>query len=160
MVPSFSKVTHLDSWMPHCNANVLSACADPNHEDWINWIRPAFRPHPDIEGLNESGHIKFKSIGVKLGVAMTAMLKSAGDTASDLYLDVNRTANRYVRTEGKLIKGRQIIAMMYESFRTRDRLDMIVSLDYLMKLQYQGDQRMSMFNQTWLEVIDRIRMFL
>ena len=146
--------------MPHCNANVLSACADPNHEDWINWIRPAFRPHPDIEGLNESGHIKFKSIGVKLGVAMTAMLKSAGDTASDLYLDVNRTANRYVRTEGKLIKGRQIIAMMYESFRTRDRLDMIVSLDYLMKLQYQGDQRMSMFNQTWLEVIDRIRMFL
>ena len=94
---------------------------------------------------------------MKLGVAMTAMLKSAGDTASDLYLDVSRTANRYVRTDGKLIKGRQIIAMMYESFRTWDRFDMIVTLDYLIKLQYQGDQKMSMFKQTWLEVIERMR---
>ncbi|CAE7818557.1 unnamed protein product, partial [Symbiodinium microadriaticum] len=29
------RVTHLDSWMSHCIANVLSACADPNHEEWI-----------------------------------------------------------------------------------------------------------------------------
>ena len=47
---------------------------------------------PDIEGMNESGHIRFKSIDVKLGVAMTAMLKSAGDNAADLYLDANRKA--------------------------------------------------------------------
>ena len=38
--------------------------------------------------------------------------------------------------------------MMYESFRTRDRLDMIITLEYLIKLQYQGDQRMSVFKQT------------
>ena len=52
---------------------------------------------------------------------MTAMLKSAGGNAADLYLDVNRKANRYVRTESKLMKGKQAVAMMYESFRTRDR---------------------------------------
>ncbi|OLP76318.1 hypothetical protein AK812_SmicGene43762 [Symbiodinium microadriaticum] len=39
----------------------------PNHEGWISWIHAAFRPDPDIEGMNESGHIKFKSIDVKLG---------------------------------------------------------------------------------------------
>ena len=107
--------------------------------------------------MNESGRVKFKSIDVKLGVAMTAMLKSAGDNAADLYLDVNRKANHYVRTSGKLIKGKQIIAMMYESFRMRDRQDMFVSLDYLIKLQYQGDQKMNSFKQTWLEVTDRMR---
>ena len=93
--------------MSHCTANVLNACADPNHEGWISWIHAAFRPNPDIEGMNESGHIKFKSIDVKLGVAMTAILKSAGDTASAL-------PGR--EREGKPllsnIKGRQIIAMM------------------------------------------------
>ena len=74
----------------------------------------------------------------------------------DLYLDVNRKANKYVRDGNILIKGRQIIAMMYESFRTRDRVDMVVTLEYLIKLQYQGDQHMSVFKQTWLECIDRM----
>ena len=160
IVPPFPKVTHLDSWMSHCIANVLGACADPNHEEWIAWLNPAFRPGPDIDGLNDSGHLKFKSIDIKLGIAMAAMLKAAGDTALDLYLDVNRKSSKYVREESKLIKGRQIIAMMYESFRTRvtrDRLDMIVTLEYLIKLQYQGDQHMSLFKQTWLECIDRMR---
>ena len=89
VVPPFPRVTHLDSWMSHCIANVLSACADPNHKCWISLLQP----NPDIEGTNESGHLKFKSIDVKFGVAMTAMLKSTGDNASDLYLGVNRKAN-------------------------------------------------------------------
>ena len=142
-MPPFPKVTHLDSWMAHCIANVLGACADPNHEEWIAWLNPAFRPSPDIVGLNDSGHLKFKSIDIKLGIAMAAMLKAAGDNALDLYLDVNRKSSKYVREESKLIKGRQIVAMMYESFRTRDRLDMIVTLEYLIKLQSQGDQHIS-----------------
>ena len=68
-------MVHLDSWMSQCTANVLGASADPNQENWILWLSPAFRPDPDIAGLNNSGHIKFKSIDVKLAVAMTAMLK-------------------------------------------------------------------------------------
>eukprot|EP00439_Symbiodinium_sp_Y106_P026012 s2644_g3.t1 len=120
VVPSFPTVTHLDNWMSQCIANVLSAFADPNQEEWMKWLSPTFRPHP---------HKKFKSIDVKLGVAMTAMLRAGSDKAAELYLEVNRKANDYVRSyEGKIIKGRQIIAMMYESFRARDRLDMIVSL--------------------------------
>ena len=64
--------------MSQCIANVLSACAEPNQEDWMRWLEPAFRAFPDIEGLNSSKHVKFNSIDVKLG-AMTGMLKSAGD---------------------------------------------------------------------------------
>ncbi|CAE7268027.1 unnamed protein product [Symbiodinium sp. CCMP2456] len=127
-------VTHLDSWMANGAANVLGACADPNHEDWIAWLQPAFRPNPDIDALNDSGNTKFKSIDVKLGVAMTAMIKNGGDGAQDLYLNVNRSANKLMREQSKLLKGRQIIAMMYES-----------------------DQKMNVFKQTWLEIIDRMR---
>eukprot|EP00439_Symbiodinium_sp_Y106_P047319 s5052_g6.t1 len=60
VVPPFPTVTHLDSWMSQFLANVLSACADPNQEEWMKWLSPAFRPHPDIEALNDSGHF-FKS---------------------------------------------------------------------------------------------------
>ncbi|CAE7237198.1 unnamed protein product, partial [Symbiodinium sp. CCMP2456] len=99
-VPLFPRMTHHDSWMAHCAANVLS-----------------------------------------------------GDNSQGPYLNVNRKANKRTHDQSKMIKGRQIIAMMYESFRTRDRLDMIVSLDYLIKLQWQGDQKMNTFKQTWLEII-------
>ena len=89
---------------------------------------------------------------------MTGMLRAGSDKAAELYLEVNRKANDYVRSyEGKIIKGKQIIAMMYESFRTRDRLDMIVSLDYLVKLQCQGDNKLHQFKQTWLEILNRMR---
>ena len=158
VVPPFPTVTHLESWMSQCIANVLSACADPNQEEWMKWLSPAFRPYPDIEALNDSGHKKFKDIDVKLGVAMSAMLRAGSDKAAELYLEVNRKANDYVRSyDGKIIKGRQNIAMMYESFRTRDRLDMIVSLDYLVKLQFQGDNKLHQFKQTWLEILNRMR---
>ena len=58
----------------------------------MKWLSPAFRPHPDIEGLNDSGHKKFKSIDLKLGVAMAAMLRAGSDKAAELYLEVNRKA--------------------------------------------------------------------
>ncbi|CAE6965643.1 unnamed protein product [Symbiodinium sp. CCMP2456] len=87
------------------------------------------------------------------------MIKNGGDSdsAQNLYLNVNLSANKLMREQSKLLKGRQIIAAMYESFRTRDRLDMVVSLDFLIKLQYQGDQKMNVFKQAWLEIIDRMR---
>ena len=48
---------------------------------------------------------------------MSAMLQAGSDKAAELYLEVNQKANDYVRSyEGKIIKGRQIIAMMFESF--------------------------------------------
>ena len=71
----------------------------------MRWLEPAFRTFPDIEGLNNSGHAKLKSMDVKLGVAMTAMLKASGDQGADLYLDMNRKANQYVQTIcGKIIR--------------------------------------------------------
>ena len=103
VVPPFSTLTHLESWMSQCVANVLSACADPNQEESMKWLSPPFGPHPDIEGLNDSGHKKFKGIDVKLGVAMAAMLRAGSDKAAELYLEVNRKANDYVRSyEGRM----------------------------------------------------------
>ena len=46
---------------------------------------------------------------MKLGVAMIAMLRLAGDVAADLYLDANRKANAHVRTtEGKIGRSSKV----------------------------------------------------
>ena len=157
-IPAFPKVTHLDAWQAAVTTNVLAACADTNQSDWIKWLQESFKPMPDVEGLNDSGHVKFRSIDVKLASAMTLMLRNAGDQAADLFLEVNLKSNAYIRgNEYKVLKGRQIIAMMMESFRARDRLDMVYTIDYLTKLQYPGDNKIAAFKATWLEIISRIR---
>ena len=161
VVPPFPGVTHLDNWSnwrTQCYTNVLGACADPNQEDWIGWLEPAFQIFRDNEALNESGRIKFKSIDVKLAAAMTSMLRTAGDQASDLLLEINRKANQCVRSSSrKIMKGRQIVAMMYESFRTRDRLDLIVTLRVPDQVAVPGMPSSTCSIKRGLEVISRMR---
>ena len=108
--------------------------------------------------MNDSGGVRYNSIDVKLASAMISMLKGAGDGANDLSLDVNLKANAYIRgNQFTVIKGRQIIAMMMESFRTRDRIDVIYTIDHFTKIQYPGDNKLATFKATWLEVIGRMR---
>ena len=158
VVPPFPKVLNLDAWKASTTTNVLAACADPHQEDWVRWLQEAYKPFPDIEKLNDSGGVRFNSIDVKLASAMISMLKGAGDGANDLSLDVNFKANAYIRgNQFTVIKGRQIIAMMMESFRTRDRIDVIYTIDHFTKIQYPGDNKLATFKATWLEVIGRMR---
>ena len=157
-VPPFPKVLNLDAWKAATTTNVLAACADPHQEDWVRWLQEAYKPFPDIEKLNDSGGVRYNSIDVKLASAMISMLKGAGDGANDLSLDVNLKANAYIRgNQFTVIKGRQIIAMMMESFRTRDRIDVIYTIDHFTKIQYPGDNKLATFKATWLEVIGRMR---
>ena len=158
MVPPFPKVLNLDAWKAATTTNVLAACADPHQEDWVRWLQEAYKPFPDIEKLNDSGGVRYDSVDVKLASAMISMLKGAGDGANDLSLDVNLKANAYIRgNQFTVIKGRQIIAMMLESFRTRDRIDVIYTIDHFTKIQYPGGNKLAVFKATWLEVIGRMR---
>ena len=69
----------------------------------MKWLSPAF---PDIEALNDSGHKKFRGIDVKLGVAMSAMLRAGSDKAAELYLEVNRKGTTmFGRTTAKSSRG-------------------------------------------------------
>ena len=148
-VPPFPKVLNLDAWKAATTTNVLAACADPHQEDWVRWLQEAYKPFPDIEKLNDSGGVRYNSIDVKLASAMISILKGAGDGANDLSLNVNLKTNAYIRgNQFTIVKGRQIIALMMENFRTRDRIDMIYTIDHFTKIQYPGDNKLATFKAT------------
>ena len=94
---------------------------------------------------------------MKLASAMIIMLKGAGEGANDLSHDVNLKANAYAYIRGNQFKGVQIIAMMMESSRTRDRIDVVYTIDHFTKIQYPGDNKLATFKATWLEVVGRMR---
>ena len=80
------------------------------------------------------------------------MIKSAGDQASEVALEVQQLIAKLIKV-GKGIKGRQMIFMVLESFRTYDRLDLVFGVEHLYKLSYPGDKKMGDVKQRWLEII-------
>ena len=159
VVPPYPKIMNLESWQSQLITGILAACADPDHDTWIQWINQALLPKPDIENLNFSGGTRFNSIDIKLANAMLGMLKQASaiEEASELLIEVTQKTNLYIKARSGVIKGRQIVAMLMESFRTRDRTDVIYSIEFLTKLQYPGDHKLLQFRASWHQILGRMR---
>ena len=43
--------------------------------------------------------------------------------------------------------------MMFESFRTKDRTDLVYTLDQLVGLEYPGDKHLTLFRSQWREIL-------
>ena len=92
-VPSWPKIDQLDMWKGKLLSNVLAGCGDPDSEAWSAWLAESFSPHVSIESLSTSGGSRLAGVD-----SMDKMIKSAGDQASEVALEVQQLI-------AKLIKG-------------------------------------------------------
>ena len=74
---------------------------------------------------------------IKLALSLQTMLRNAPDDAKDVAHDIQLHYERRQR-ENKLIKGREIIAIVLQSFRSSDRSDMTFTIEHLIRLEYPG----------------------
>ena len=125
-VPPWPKITKLDSWKMALNMNVTSASADPDIEVWMSWVACAFVVNPDLEFLANSAGERFAMMDIKL--------RSAPDDAKDVVHDIQLHTERRQR-ENRLINGREIIAIILQSFRSSDRSDMTFTMEHLIRLE-------------------------
>ena len=109
-----------------------------------------------LDELSDSGGSRFSGIDSKLVISLEKMIKSAGDQASEVALEIQQLTTRLIKV-GKAVKGRQIIYIVLESFRAYDRLDLVFGVEHLYKLTYPGDKKMGEFKQRWLDIIAGIR---
>ena len=135
-VPPWPKITKLDSWKMALTMNVTSASADPDIEVWVSWVACAFVVNPDLEFLADSGGERFAMMDIKLALSLQTMLRSAPD-AKDVVHDIQLHSERRQR-ENRLIKGREIIAIILQSFRSSDRSDMTFTIELWSDWNTQG----------------------
>ena len=100
--------------------NVLSACADPDTDTWTKWLEQALGLNPDLNSLSDSGGDRFATIDIKMAMGMQNMLRQAPDEAKDVYLDATRHSELR-HQQGVIVKGRELVALVMQSFRTSDR---------------------------------------
>ena len=136
--------------------NVTSASADPDTEAWMSWLACAFVVNPDLDSLADLGGERFAMLDIKLALALQIMLRSAPDDAKGVVHDIQLHAEQRQR-ENRLIKGREILAIIPQSFRSSDRSDMVFTLENLIRLEYPGDKNMSVFRNKWYDISLNLR---
>ena len=116
----------------------------------------AFVVNPGLDFLADSGGERFAMMDIKLALSLQTMLRSAPDDAKDVVRDIQLHAERRQR-ENRLIKGREIIAIILQSFRSSDRSDVTFTIEHLIRLEQFGDKNMSVFRNKWYDILLNLR---
>ena len=158
VVPPWPKSHDLDGWKSQLLSNVLSACADSDQDAWIAWLSESFKINPGIEKMSDSGGSRFSTIDVKLANALNAMITSSGDSGREVGVEIKVMTLDLARSSPpKVMKGRQIIAMILESFRSSTHTDLTFTGKHLHELTYPGDAKLNLFRNQWIHLLSAMR---
>lgn len=128
-------------------ANIRSARADPDQEAWISWIGESFKLNPDIIKMSDSCGLRFTTIDVNLANALNALIASSGDSGKEVGMEIKVMILDLARRDPpQVVKGRQIVAMIFESFRSSTHTD-------LMFTGKPGDSKLNLFRNQWIHIL-------
>ena len=159
VIPNWPKIHELEYWKSQVTSNIVAACGDLDHDAWVRWIAPSFRQLPDIDGdLARSGDQRYNSIDVKLASALMSMMQNGGDQAREVLHEAKLKMAKGCRgSTPTLLKGRQLLAMVIDSFRSASNTDLVFTIKHLYDLPYPGDNEIVLFKSQWNEVLEQMR---
>ena len=155
-VKPWPKCQDLDVWRSNVVQSVCVASGDPDTAAWRRWLPPALLPDPDYAGLADSGDFRFQSIDSKLSMALQNMVDAAGETASEVKVQI-RQRSQILGKEDNFLMGREILAMVLDHFRTTSQDEVLFNASHIYKLQYRGDKEMDKFLHAWIEIIANMK---
>ena len=159
VIPNWPKIHELEFWKSQVTSNIVAVSGDLDHDAWTAWIAPTFAPSPDIDGsLSNSGDIRFNSIDVKLASSLMAMMQNGGEQAREVLNEARLKMAKSCRGETpSIMKGRQLLARIVDSFRSASNTDLVYTIRHLYDLPYPGDGDLVSFKSQWNEVLECMR---
>ena len=121
---------------------VVAASGRP--EEAFAWILEVQKKDTAFESLGDSGI--FASLDVKLAAAITKIAKA------EVERKLSRLADELAK-DGRLLKGRQCLFVLYEQFKLDEAAGAIFSLADLLSVQYRGDADLATFMDNWDSVL-------
>ena len=111
--------------------------------------------NPNLDTLNKVKK-EYRAIDVKLCLALMSMLKTAGDVARVVRIEVEKL-QRHRAKHDKILSGREVIAIIFESFRSSDNADVMFMIDNLINVKYPGDSKIYDFYTQWHAILEGMR---
>ena len=134
---------------------LVTASGDTDHNKWMKWLSPSWSTNPNLDTLNKLKK-EYRAIDVKLCLALMSMLKTAGDVARVVRVEVEKL-QRHRAKHDKILSGREVIAIIFESFRSSDNADVMYMIDNLIHMKYPGDSKIYDFYAQWHAVLEGMR---
>ena len=159
VIPNWPKIHELEFWKSQVTSSIVAASGDLEHDAWTAWIAPTFAQSPDIDGaLSNSGDLRFNSIDVKLASSLMVMMQNGGEQAREVLNEARLKMAKSCRGETpSIMKGRQLLAMIVDSFRSASNTDLVYTIRHLYDLPYPGDAELVTFKAQWNEVLECMR---
>ena len=134
---------------------LVTASGETDHNKWMKWLSPSWSTNPNLDTLNKVKK-EYRAIDVKLCLALISMLKTAGDVARVAGIEVEKL-QRHRAKRDKILSGREVIAIIFESFRSSDNADVMYMIDNLIHMKYPGDSKIYDFYTQWHAVLEGMR---
>ena len=94
--------------------------------------------------MSDSGGMRFTTIDVKLANAVGAMINSSGDSGREVGMEIKvKTLDLARCSPPKIMRGRQIVAMILESLRSSTQTDLTFTGKHLYEMTYPGDAKLN-----------------
>ena len=154
-VPVYPKMHQLDLWKSQLTMALVTASGDTGHGKWLKWLSPSWSTSPNLDTLNKVKK-EYRAIDVKLCLALMSMLKTAGDVARVVRIEVEKL-QRHRAKHDKILSGREVIAIIFESFRSSDNADVMFMIDNLINMKYPGDSKIYDFYTQWHAILEGMR---
>ena len=155
IIPAWPRIDGLLRWRGEVIQRVVIASGDRDHKAWKDWISAATKDRPDMESLADSAGIRYTSIDSKLAVALSQCINNAGESARDVVYKLNIMTQEKAKKDD-FVLGREILAIILESFRTANHDQLMFTVSHIHELQYPGDQNLDKFWNMWTEILNNI----
>ena len=103
------------------------APGNPNYAKVTAWAAVAWNTN-DVAVLDDPGEPRFVSLDMNLASAMLTMLEKSGEKGARLRDRVNLKMEEAAHLGKNVIKGRQIVWTLLDSFKTFDSSEMVYGL--------------------------------
>ena len=114
-LPPFPTITNLRSWR-HEVGKILAAASGNNDTREVAWANEVLDEKHTFEALADSGEPRFRTLDLRLSAALTACVRNA-PTARALHDDL-LVKEEKAHAAGTMLRGRQILFMLNEFFKT------------------------------------------
>ena len=147
-VPSFPKGGEMTNWIYSLGTGVVAAGFYGDGLE-VTWIRECWTKSfdqlesSDLDGAKEQ--IRWKRLDFSISRALQGMVKSSGESLSE---DVTLKAREYAHKK-RILRGRQIIWMMIDYFKTSRSLQDQNTWQDIDSLHWQGDEKLQWLYTRW-----------
>jgi hypothetical protein len=152
-VPPFPTIISLSAWKTALTHGVVQASGNRDTGRVVAWIKIVWAPGKTIEDFASSGGDEFVTLDNKLTVSLQMSVQNGGTDARELKDIINRRMEDAIQ-QNQLIKGRQIVFLILESFKTFDNSEISYGFDHLVKCECGTD--LHAFMTDWYNILDHM----